>query len=357
MPTIRVDLDTPYDIHVDVGALSTVGEVVRATTDARRVLLVTQSPIARHHLDVVDAALVEAGLDVTVVQVVDGEQAKSVDVLASLWDAAADVPLERRDAVVALGGGVVGDLAGFVAATYNRGISVVQVPTTLLAMVDAAIGGKTAIDIAAGKNLVGAFHQPAAVVVDPAVLSTLGERAYREGFGEVVKYGLIRLPDLLHVLEDPGPLVARDLDVLTPLVQRSAAAKAAVVAADEHEAGERAHLNLGHTYAHALETLTGFEEWLHGEAVGVGLLVALRLGELLGHHDDTLRVRTRTILEGLGLPTTAPALDPDEVWSVMGRDKKAVAGVRYVVLEDLAVPVVVRPDRELVEAAVRDVTT
>lgn len=357
MIRIPVDLKAhPYDVAIAPGLLSQVGPLTTQVCRASRVLVVTQEPIARHHLVTVVESLEAAGLDVHVATVIDGEAAKSLSVLGQLWDRAAGIPLERRDVVVALGGGVVGDLAGFAAATYNRGMAVVQVPTTLLAMTDAAIGGKTAIDLAAGKNLVGAFHQPARVIIDPDTLTTLADRPLREGFGEIVKYGLIRDPDLLELLEDNlDDVLAGDVGLRTEVIRRCVAVKAEVVAADERELGQRAHLNLGHTYAHALETLTGYGEWLHGEAVGVGLLVALRLGELLGRHDDAMRVRTRALLQRIGLPVTAPALNPDEVWQVMGRDKKADGGVRFVVLDGIARPAVIAVDRSQVDQAIADV--
>lgn len=356
MITVPVALrDDPYDVVIGAGLLAETGRLVTKVCRANRALVVTQEPIARHHLDPVVSSLEAAGLTVDVATVIDGEAAKSIGVLGQLWDRAASIPLERRDVIVALGGGVVGDLAGFVAATYNRGMPVVQVPTTLLAMTDAAIGGKTAIDLGAGKNLVGAFHQPALVIIDPSTLTTLADRPLREGFGEVVKYGLIRDPHLLDMLErDVDTVIAGDIDLRTEVIRRCVAVKAAVVAADEREHGERAHLNLGHTYAHALETLTGYGQWLHGEAVGVGLLVALRLGELLGRHDESMRERTNALLSRIGLPTTAPVLDTDEVWRVMARDKKADDGVRFVVLDDLAKPAVVAPDRATVMQAIAE---
>jgi 3-dehydroquinate synthase len=355
--TVTVDLpDRPYDVHVGRGLLSSVGEVVASTTRARRVLLVSQPPIAHHYAATVEASLQAAGLEVHRHVFPDGEAHKTSASLEGVWDSAAEAPLERRDAIVALGGGVVGDLAGFAAASYNRGIAVVQVPTTLLAQVDAAIGGKTGIDLPQGKNLVGAFHQPAAVVCDVDTLATLPDRIRTEGFGEVVKYGLIRQPSILDDLEARlDDARAGDPDLLTDLVARSAAVKAAVVAADERESGERAHLNLGHTYAHVLESLTGYEAFLHGEAVAVGMLVALRLGERLGLHGPDLHDRTLALLEGLGLPTRAKRLDPDAVLRVMARDKKADGGIRYVVLEGLARPVVVQPDLAGVLAAVDSV--
>lgn len=349
---IPVDVpDHPYAVHVGAGIRGRVGPVTADTTRALRTLVVTQEPIASHWLDDVTASLDDAGLDVEVVEVEDGEAAKTVDTLKDLWDACARVGLQRRDVVVALGGGVVGDLAGFTAATFNRGIDVVQVPTTLLAQVDASIGGKTGIDLPSGKNLVGAIHQPAAVVADTDLLTTLPRRVLREGFGEIVKHALIAAPDLFADLERAGGDILDDVDGRPDLVRRNVEVKAAVVAGDVDERGARAHLNLGHTYAHALESLTGYDTWWHGEAVAAGTLVALALGELLELHGTGLRRRTTALYADLGLPTGAPVLDRDAVADLMARDKKADKVVRYVVLERLGVPTVVCPSRADIDAA------
>jgi 3-dehydroquinate synthase len=352
--------DRAYDVVVGRGLVGEVASLVPSVSDAARALVVTQAPIvAAGHVEPVEESLRESGIEVHRVVVPDGEGAKRVGVLAGLWEQAASAPLSRADVVVAVGGGVVGDLAGFVAATYNRGIGIVQVPTTLLAQVDAAIGGKTGINLPHGKNLVGAFHQPLGVVCDVDVLSTLPRRTLIEGFGEVVKYGLIRDPEVLTLLEHrlartegDVEVTLRDPDLLEDLVRRSAAVKAAVVAADEHEGGERAHLNLGHTYGHAVEALTGYDTVLHGEAVAIGMVAALALGERMGRTPPELRPRVAALLAEIGLPVTSPPLSRDAVWATMARDKKAGAdGVRFVVLEEVGRPVVVTPSREDVDAA------
>jgi 3-dehydroquinate synthase len=340
-------------VVVGRGWLGDLTAHVPLPASARRALLVTQEPVvAAGHVAPVEAALEAAGLEVSGHLVPDGESAKSVDVLGGLWRAAAAVPLTRGDMVVAVGGGVVGDLAGFAAATYDRGIAVLQVPTTLLAQVDAAIGGKTGINLPEGKNLVGAFHQPVAVACDVEVLATLPPRILLEGFGEVVKYGLIHDHLVLERLEQHPSLVSGDdLDVLAELVARSAAAKAKVVAADERESDVRAYLNFGHTYGHAVETLTGYDEVLHGEAVAIGMVVALRLGERLGHTPLDLMIRGEHLIGQLGLPVRGPRLDRSAVWEVMARDKKAGPdGVRFVVLDGVAAPRLITPARTDVDA-------
>jgi 3-dehydroquinate synthase len=342
-----------YPIVVGTQLLADLASLVPPPAGASRALLVTQAPIvAAGHVAPIEASLTAAGLSVQTHLVPDGEAAKDVSVLADIWRACAALPLTRDDVIVAVGGGVVGDLAGFAAATYNRGIAVLQVPTTLLAQVDAAIGGKTGINLGEGKNLVGAFHQPFGVACDVATLATLSPRLLIEGLGEVVKYGLIADPTVLELLESrPDDVLAGDPGLLRQLVTRSARVKANVVAADEREGGVRAHLNLGHTYGHAVEALTGYAQVLHGEAVAIGTVVALRLGVRLGRTPVEVARRGEAVIERLGLPTRGPALDRAQVWRVMARDKKAGRdGVRFVVLDDLAEPSVLTPDRADVDA-------
>ncbi|GGI07379.1 3-dehydroquinate synthase [Egicoccus halophilus] len=352
----RVDVPiegAPYPVLVGTGWLDDLLDHVALPDGVGRVLVVSQEPVQEAgHLGPVVAAFEAAEVEVHRYDVPDGEAAKSAGVLRELWEACAEAPLGRRDLVVAVGGGVVGDLAGFAAATWNRGIGVLQVPTTLLAQVDAAIGGKTGINLPQGKNLVGAFHQPLAVACDVATLATVAPRIRVEGFGEVVKYGLIADPDLLALLEDRAEdVLAGDPELLEDIVLRSATVKARVVAADEREGGVRAHLNLGHTYGHAVESLTGYDEVLHGEAVAIGTVVALRLGVRLGRTPAALADRAEQLLDRLGLPTRGPVLDRAQVWTTIARDKKADAGgVRFVVLDDLAEPAVVTPERAEVDA-------
>jgi 3-dehydroquinate synthase len=345
--------DRPYPIVIGRCWLDRVAQEVPLPEHATRALLVTQLPVEEAgHVEPVIDSLERAGITVHRYDVPDGEPAKSTGVLRELWEACAEAPLSRDDLIVGVGGGVVGDLAGFAAATWNRGVAVLQVPTTLLGQVDAAIGGKTGINLPQGKNLVGAFHQPLAVASDVDTLTSLPERVRLEGFGEIVKYGLIRDPVVLDLIE-ADPDAARDgaPALLDELVARSAAVKAAVVAADEREGGVRAHLNLGHTYGHAVESLTGYGTVLHGEAVAIGTVVALRLGVRLGRTPPEVADRGERLLEVLGLPVRGPELDREQVWTVMARDKKASReGVRFVVLDGLAEPVVLTPARADVDA-------
>ncbi len=355
--TISVELpDSPYEVHVGRGLLSQVGGLVDLG-ELSRVLVVTQAPVARHHLQALVESLKAADHRVEVVEVPDGEGAKSPELLAHLWRKAASIPLTRRDVVVALGGGVVTDLAGFLAATWNRGISVVHVPTTVLAQVDAAVGGKTGINLSEGKNLVGAFHQPLSVVVDVETLTTLDERTRREGYAEVLKAGLLRDERIVTMLEDELPPMTGDVDERTvELISRSIAVKAAVVAADEREHGERAFLNLGHTVGHAVETMEGYGRWLHGEAVSAGMVAALRIGVATGQTPVELADRVEALLTTLQLPTRLPALERTELWQVLARDKKADRGVRFVLLEGLCAPVLSTPDRAVVDAVLDGLT-
>jgi 3-dehydroquinate synthase len=347
-----------YDIVVGSRLLGDLDAVASLPPGASRALVVTQRPVVEAgHVEPVEEALRHAGVEVVRHEVPDGERAKDVEVLAELWRACAAVPLTRSDMIVAVGGGVVGDLAGFAAASFNRGIAVLQVPTTLLAQVDAAIGGKTGINLPEGKNLVGAFHQPAAVVCDVDTLRTLPERVRIEGMGEVVKYGLIRDPSILHLLEERlgGASGVADPLLLEELVRRSVAVKAAVVAADEREGGERAHLNLGHTYGHAVETLTGYDQVLHGEAVSIGTVMALRLGVLRGRTPQGLADRAERLLDRLGLPVRPPVLDRDAVWEVMRRDKKAGRdGVRFVLVAEPGQCVLEVPPVPIVDAVIEE---
>jgi 3-dehydroquinate synthase len=352
--------DRTYPVVVGRGHLDAVASHVELPDGAANALVVTQQAIVdAGHVDSVEASLRTAGLAVHRQVVPDGEPAKELSVLASLWQVAAQVPLSRADVVVAVGGGVVGDLAGFAAAAFNRGIAVLQVPTTLLAQVDAAVGGKTGINLPEGKNLVGAFHQPIGVICDVDVLATLPPRVLVEGLGEVAKYGLIHDPVVLELLEgSPASAAAGEPGLMEELVRRSVAVKAAVVAADEREGGVRAFLNFGHTYAHAVETLSGYGTVLHGEAVTIGMVVALRLGERLGRTPSSLVQRAENLLVELGLPVRGPVLDRGAVWQIMARDKKAGRdGVRFVVLDDLAMPVVITPSREDVDAVLDGLAT
>jgi 3-dehydroquinate synthase len=332
MRRVTIGVDPPYDVVVGPGALSHVGDLLASR---RQVAVVSQPEIAKRYEPMVLDALRAAGVDVLVSSMDDGEAAKSfatVERLCSQWAARG---LLRNDAVVALGGGVVGDTAGFAAAVYHRGIAIVQCPTTLLGQVDSAIGGKTAVNLPEGKNLVGAVHQPIAVLADVDTLATLPERDYRSGLGEIAKYALMGGPDdryglatLIH--EHLDEIEARDPAVLADLVSHCAAIKAAVVAADPYErTGIRATLNYGHTLAHALE-IAGRHDLHHGEAVAVGLVFAGALASALERVSPEEATRHRELVAALGLPVAADGVRADELLTVMRRDKKARGGLTFV---------------------------
>ncbi|MDP8969070.1 MAG: 3-dehydroquinate synthase, partial [Actinomycetota bacterium] len=339
----RIPVPVPgaaYDVVVGAGLLGRLADHVALPGHARRAALVSSGPVSALYGELVGAALGDLGLQVHALAVPDGEQAKTLGTLESLYHRFASIPINRDDVVVALGGGVVGDLAGFAAATWNRGVALLQLPTTLLAQADAAVGGKTAINLPEGKNLVGAFHQPVAVVADTATLASLPARERRAGLGEVAKYGFIADPVVLDRLEaEPAAAVAGDPTLLAEVIARGVAVKARIVAADEREAGLRALLNYGHTLGHAVETLSGYGTYRHGEAVALGMVFAARLGERLGVSQAGLADRTVALLDGLGLPTGGLRLDPNAVWDVLVRDKKARrAGSRGRALRAVPIP-------------------
>ncbi|HUG85239.1 MAG TPA: 3-dehydroquinate synthase [Euzebya sp.] len=355
--TIRVELGPrSYNIYVATDLLARLDDLVPWPPGARTAAVITNGAVWDHYGEVVTAAVDRVGLALEVIRVPDGEQAKSTDTLSSLWHRFAGIPLLREDVVIAVGGGVVGDLAGFAAATWNRGVGLVQVPTTLLAQVDSAIGGKTGINLPQGKNLVGAFHQPLVVISDVSTLATLPSRERRAGLGEVAKYGFIADPVVLDLLESrPGSATAGEPGVLADIVRRASVVKAEIVSEDELESGRRALLNYGHTVGHAVESLTSYDTYRHGEAVALGMVFAARLGERLGLSDAGLADRTVAVLDGLGLPTRGLRLDPHEVWSVMARDKKASrGGVRFIVSARPGIAQVIEePPRAIVDDILR----
>jgi 3-dehydroquinate synthase len=329
--TVRVDLGgRSYDVVIGADAFAGLR---RLLAGRRRIALVTQTDIDALHGKIVRAALTETGAQVDTFLMGNGEDAKTLATVERLCREMAAWGLLRGDAIVALGGGIVGDTAGYVAASYYRGVDVVQVPTTLLAMVDAAIGGKTGVNLPEGKNLVGAFHQPIGVFADPAVLASLPNREFRCGLGEVAKYALMDDDAELGAIVRgrSAELVAREPATLATVIARCAAIKARVVSADEFErTGVRAVLNLGHTVAHGLETGGGYG-LLHGEAVAVGLVFDLELAAALERISPATAESARALVAALGLPTAAPkGLRADDLLAIMARDKKSRGGLTFV---------------------------
>ena len=330
MKQVTVRIDPPYDVVVGPGALSELGALLAGR---RRIAVVSQATVAEHHAGAVRTGAPNSELFL----IGDGEAAKTLATVERLGRDLSAWGLLRDDVVVALGGGVVGDVAGFTAAVYHRGVSVVQVPTTLLAQIDAAVGGKTGVNLPEGKNLIGAFHQPIAVVGDVDTLRSLPEREYRAGLGEVAKYALIA--QLSRERVGPAEIEAnaeairgRNPDALTELVYGCVELKADVVARDpEERTGVRAVLNYGHTFAHALEASGEFDDLLHGEAVAVGLVFAGQLAAALGRVDAPTAEQHRQIVSALGLPSRAPeGLDASKLVELMRRDKKAKGGLSFV---------------------------
>ena len=333
--TVRVTLaERSYTIEIGAGVLAEAGRFLAGLRRTTHAVVITDSHVQEPHAVEVASNLAESGATVDLIVIEPGELSKCVETANEIWEKLLDLGADRKTAVVAVGGGVVGDLAGFVAATYARGLDYLQVPTTLLAQVDSSVGGKTGINLPQAKNMVGAFWQPLGVLIDTDVLATLPAREYRSGLAEVVKYGVILDAEFFAYLErHVDGLVERRPEVLKHVIARCCELKAQVVGQDEREeTGARAVLNYGHTFCHAFEALTGYGRLLHGEAVSIGMLCASRLAERLGRVDAAFTARQRDLLALLGLPVEAPgSLDADEVLAAMSRDKKVEHGrLRFV---------------------------
>ena len=328
--------DRSYPIHIGTGLLGDA-RMYAPYVASKSVAVVTNKIIAPLSLERLQLALEQAGGRVVPILIEDGEQAKGWPTLDRVIDALLAARCDRDSVVVALGGGVVGDLAGFAAAVYQRGIALVQVPTTLLAQVDSSVGGKTAINHARGKNMVGAFHQPLAVIADVATLDTLPDRELRAGIAEVVKHGFILDLQFVVWLEaNMDKLLARDRAALGYAVRRSCELKAQVVAADERETGLRAILNFGHTFGHAIETGVGYGEWLHGEAVATGMVMAAELSARAGTLRGEDAARVKALIARAGLPVRGPQLSVEKYLELMQVDKKAAGGrIRFVLLDGI----------------------
>ncbi len=332
MASLSVALgERSYPIHIGAGLISSAA--LYAPHLRGNAAIVTNELVAPLYLGPVKSALAPA----RVVEIVlpDGERTKSWETLNRVFDALLGARLGRDTLIVALGGGVIGDLAGFAAAVYQRGVRFVQVPTTLLAQVDSSVGGKTAINHPAGKNMIGAFHQPSAVISDVATLDTLPDRELRAGLAEVIKHGLaLDAPSFQWIEANVEKLVRKERGALIYAVRRSCELKAAIVAGDERESGARALLNFGHTFGHAIEAATGYGAWLHGEAVAAGMVMASELSLLMGRLRKTDVERVREVVKRAGLPIVGPALPPERLLELMALDKKAARGrTRFVVLE------------------------
>jgi len=329
MKTLTVNLgDRSYPIYVGAGILARAGEFLQAAGLSGKVAVVSNPTVAKLYIEPVKEALARAGFEVVSMLIPDGEEHKNLDSLAAIYDRLVRARFERKSIVLALGGGVVGDLAGFAAATYLRGVPYIQVPTTLLAQVDSSVGGKTAVNHPDGKNLIGAFYQPRLVLIDVEMLRSLPRRELVAGLAEVIKYGIIEDAGLFSVLEDKiDRLIGLDREILIQVIAASCAIKARVVEQDEREDDYRAVLNFGHTIGHALEAATGFSEFLHGEAVGVGIAKAAAISLRHGFCDQQTLDRIRRLIEKAGLPDDFPkSVTKESLIQGMEVDKKSAGG-------------------------------
>lgn len=335
--TIRVDLDRRgYDIEIGGGNIDRLGDFVVERGKATHAVVITDENVQEPHAVRATESLVRAGIDVELIAIAPGEPSKSVEMADALWQGILELGADRKSIVAAIGGGVVGDLAGFVAATFARGLRFFQVPTSLLAQVDSSVGGKVGINLPQAKNMVGAFYQPAGVLIDTATLATLPVGEFRAGMAEVVKYGVILDAEFFEYLESHvAEIAARKEDVLTHVIARCCQLKADVVRQDEFEtSGLRAMLNYGHTYGHAFESLSGYGNLLHGEGVSIGMCCAARLAQRLNRVDAKFVERQKKLLEAFGLPTATPELDRAKILEAMRHDKKVAHGDLKFVLPD-----------------------
>ncbi len=337
MFTVPVELDhAPYQILIARGLLKNATPFLEILPQPR-VAIVTNSTVAALYLEAFQKVLNSAGIESVSIVLPDGEQYKNWESLNLILNALLEHRCERRTTLIALGGGVIGDMTGFAAAIYQRGMPFIQVPTTLLAQVDSSVGGKTAINHPLGKNMIGAFYQPKLVLADLDTLVTLPSREYSAGLAEVIKYGLIDdLPFLSWLESNIGALMQRDLDVVAYAVERSCRNKARIVAADEREEGVRALLNLGHTFGHAIEAGLGYGKWLHGEAIAAGMVLAAEASRHLGWLDREDVSRVKALLKQADLPIDAPALGYGRWMTLMAQDKKVLDGeIRFVLMRSL----------------------
>jgi 3-dehydroquinate synthase len=346
MASVAVELPQHrYEVVIEAGLIGRLGELVRAVAPHARCALVTDETVGRLLGPAAEASLEASGYGISRATLPVGEAHKNLASVERIYAALLADRLERRSPLIALGGGVVGDMAGFAAATYLRGVPFVQCPTTLLAMVDSSVGGKTGFNVAEGKNLIGAFHQPVLVVIDPEVLRSLPDRELRCGLAECIKHAVIRDPSLLDWIgRELDPIQARDPETLVELVRRNVEIKATVVMEDERETGVRAHLNFGHTFAHAIEATAGYGEILHGEAVALGMLAATRTAIEAGLCEAALLDQLVALITGLGLATAVPLADKEALGEAMRHDKKVVGDRLRLILPDRRGGVVIRDD-------------
>ncbi len=346
MRTLSVALaERSYPIHIGEHLLARAADFLPATRSSRAII-VSNPTVAAHHLAPLQQSLTHAGMKHEAVLIPDGEAHKNWATLYSIHTRLLELAAERSTLLIALGGGVVGDVTGFAAATYQRGMPFVQIPTTLLAQVDSSVGGKTAVNHPLGKNMIGAFYQPSAVIIDTATLATLPRRELAAGLAEVIKHGAACDADFFLWLESAlERLLARDPEAIAHAIFESCRIKAAIVATDERETGERALLNFGHTFGHAIEAAAGYDgSWLHGEAVAAGMVLATELSTRVAALPVADCARLRELVDRAGLPTKAPALGADRYLELMARDKKVKGGALRLVLLDALGRAMIRSD-------------
>lgn len=313
-----------YPIFLDAGAIDSIGQLWSSIGNTGKVVIITDRNVAGIFLEAVSDSLADAGFSVADIVVEPGEGAKSLDQAARLYSRLFELQVRRRDAILALGGGVVGDLAGFIASTYMRGIGLIQVPTTLLSQVDSSIGGKVGVNISEAKNYVGSFYQPDIVVTDPSLLQSLPQRQLQEGLAEVVKYALLTGDEFFTALEAScDDFLSMNMSFVEPVVRRCIEYKLQVVSEDERDYGRRAVLNLGHTVGHGIEAAGGYQAYSHGQAVALGLIAALRLSQQFFGLAEEYTGRLSSLLGKIGLPVSMRGIDPDAVIASMASDKKA----------------------------------
>ena len=332
MKTIEIDLgERSYDIRIDHGLIGQTEELL-PWVKGDQAVIVTNEVIANWYLDPVKAAL--SGKKIETIILPDGEQTKTLETTWEIFDRLLAVPCDRKTTLIALGGGVVGDMTGFVAACYQRGVPFIQIPTTLLSQVDSSVGGKTAVNHPRGKNMIGAFYQPLRVIADTRTLETLSDEEFASGMAEVIKYGVINDPDFFYWLEENmADILKKSPEALAFMIERSCINKAAIVEQDEKEGGIRALLNLGHTFGHAIESGFGYGKWLHGQAVAMGMVMAAHMSCQLGWIDESAVQRIKALLDSASLPTEPfSGLDPQQMFDLMHLDKKVENGALKLIL-------------------------
>ena len=355
---VEVQLDDrSYQIHVGKGIFSQVDSVCNDFISGRHVIIISDSKVAPIYLPQIESTLKPIASRVNAIVVPEGEQTKSIAQCDLLWQQLIELPSDRKSVVVALGGGVIGDLAGFVAAGFARGIDFIQIPTSLLAQVDSSVGGKTGVNLPQAKNMVGAFWQPKTVVIDIDVLQTLDDRNFRAGLAEVIKYGLIMDVNLFERIEsNMSSILARKPEIIIEVIKRCCQCKADIVHEDETEtSGRRAILNYGHTVGHAIEAVYGYGEYLHGEAISIGMVAEAELAKALGMVDEEFCKRQREIFQAAGLPVDCPAGKEEELTNAMTRDKKVASGKLNFILptrlgEVISVP---SPGKDQIKTCIR----